>query len=256
MICRAVLVGVCVVSLASACASEPAGATASGASTGTQAGTSTGAGEASTGGSASSGGSTVASSDGSTDGGSGSSGAEPTSAGSTGAVTSGPTEAGATTEAGSSGGDGLGAAAEAAVAALEEAVIGVLWLSESDYPWTVFALVKAAPVTSDNVKALVGALVIVDGEPPLAEQRVEEEPWTQRFDAMTTPQPWWGDYEVMRAQQYTALRAVLEAHLVEIKTFRIGPDSGGMLLGAIDMFVIGETVDGDLVGIQTVSVET
>jgi hypothetical protein len=173
-----------------------------------------------------------------------------------GTTEEGTTEAGTTTEAGSSGGDGLGAAAEAAVAALEEAVIGVLWPSESDDPWTVFALVKAAPVTSDNVKALVGALVIVDGEPPLAEQLVEEEPWTQRFEAMTTPQPWWGDYEVMRAQQYTALRAVLEAHLVEIKTFRIGPDSGGMLLGAIDMFVIGETVDGDLVGIQTVSVET
>ena len=240
----------CLVLLAPACASEPGGSSvgSTGAAGSTGTGTSTGTGEA--------GSSGVGSSGGSSDGGSASSGAEPTSAGSTGAVTSGTTEAGATTEAGSSGGDGLGAAAEAAVAALEEAVVGVLWPSESDVPWTVFALAKAAPVTGDNVKALVGALVIVDGEPPLAEQRVEEEPWTQRFDAMTTPQPWWGDYEVMRAQQYTALRAVLEAHLVEIKTFRIGPDSGGMLLGAIDMFVIGETVDGDLVGIQTVSVET
>ena len=239
----------CLVLLAPACASEPGGSSvgSTGAAGSTGTGTSTGTGEA--------GSSGVGSSGGSSDGGSASSGAEPTSAGSTGAVTSGTTAAEGTT-AGSSGGDGLGAAAEAAVAALEEAVVGVLWPSESDVPWTVFALAKAAPVTGDNVKALVGALVIVDGEPPLAEQLVEEEPWTQRFDAMTTPQPWWGDYEVMRAQQYTALRAVLEAHLVEIKTFRIGPDSGGMLLGAIDMFVIGETVDGDLVGIQTVSVET
>lgn len=252
MSCRAGSVArLCLVLLASACASEPAGSSAGATGTGTSSGT----GEAGSGGSVSSGGGTEASG-GSTDGGSASSGAESTSAGSTGTVTSGTTGAGTTTEAGSSGGDGLGAAAEAAVAALEEAVIGVLWPSESDYPWTVFALVKAAPVTSDNVKALVGPLVIVDGEPPLAEQLVEEEPWTQRFEAMTTPQPWWGDYEVMRAQQYTALRAVLEAHLVEIKTFQIGPDSGGMLLGAIDMFVIGETVDGDLVGIQTVSVET
>jgi hypothetical protein len=184
----------------------------------------------------------------------------------TDASTGGSTTASSTTDVGttdassgdaSSGGDGLGPAALAAIDALIEAVDGVIWPSESDYGWTVFGLPKAAPVTIGDVKQVVGDLVMVDDvEPPLAEQGVEEERWEQRFDKMTTPQPWWDDYNYMLAEQYEALRTTLKAHLTNIKLFRIGPDNGGTLYGGIDMFVIGETADGDLVGIQTVSVET
>lgn len=157
----------------------------------------------------------------------------------------------------STGGDGLGPAAQAAIDALTGAVDGVIWPSESDYGWTVFGLSKAAPVTIDNVKQLVADFVEVeDVEPPLAEQGVEEEPWEDRFTKMTTPQPWWDAYNYMLADQYEALRTTLKAHLTNIKLFRIGPDNGGTLFGGVDMFVIGETADGDLVAIKTVSVET
>ncbi|MDC0675203.1 nuclease A inhibitor family protein [Nannocystis radixulma] len=155
------------------------------------------------------------------------------------------------------GDEGLGAAAEAAIDALEVAVDGVLWTSESDYPWTVFGLADAAPVTVDNFKELIGPLVVIeDWEAPLEEQVIEEEPWQDIFLDMTTPQDWWTDYELMRAEQYEAIQEVLETHLINLKMFRIGEQSGMWLSGAIDMFVIGETADGDLVGIQTITVET
>lgn len=190
-----------------------------------------------------------------------STGSDPTAPVTTGATTgatSGSTSEAGTTGDASTGGVTLGEAALAAIDALTDAVEGVSWPSESDYPWTVFALAKAAPVTEGNVKELVGAMIVVDdGEPPLAEQLVVEEPWEDRFIALTTPQPWWTDDEFMRAGQYEAIRAALQQHLVDLKSFRIGPDDGqGALFGAIDMFVIGATADGDLVGIQTVSVET
>ncbi|MFZ6182996.1 nuclease A inhibitor family protein [Nannocystis pusilla] len=166
------------------------------------------------------------------------------------------TTTGSTTDE-TTGGEGLGPDAQAAIDALELVVDGVLWPSESDYPWTVFGLPDAAPVTVDNLKALVGPLIVVDdGEAPLAEQTIEEKPWEQIFLQMTTPQDWWTDYEIMRAEQYEAIRDTLDAHLVNLKMFRIGEQSGNWLSGAIDMFVIGETADGDLVGIQTVTVET
>ena len=155
------------------------------------------------------------------------------------------------------GDDGLGAAAQAAIDALEVAVDGVQWPSESDYGWTVFGLADAAPVTVDNLKQLVGPLIVIDdGEPPLEEQVIEEKPWQDIFLQMTTPQDWWTEYEEMRAEQYEAIQSVLEAHLINLKMFRIGQHSGMWLFGAIDMFVIGETADGDLVGIQTITVET
>ncbi|WP_434416245.1 nuclease A inhibitor family protein [Nannocystis pusilla] len=166
------------------------------------------------------------------------------------------TTTGSTTDE-TTGGEGLGPDAQAAIDALELVVDGVWWPSESDYGWTVFGLPGAAPVTVDNLKELVGPLIVVDdGEAPLEEQTIEEKPWEQIFLQMTTPQDWWTDYEIMRAEQYQAIQDTLDAHLVNLKMFRIGEQSGNWLFGAIDMFVIGETADGDLVGIQTVSVET
>lgn len=173
----------------------------------------------------------------------------------TGDDTTGTTTGSTTDE--TTGGEGLGPDAQAAIDALELVVDGVLWPSESDYPWIVFGLPDAAPVTVDNLKERVGPLIVVDdGEAPLAEQTIEEKPWEQIFLQMTTPQDWWTDYELMRAEQYEAIRDALDTHLVNLKMFRIGEQSGNWLSGAIDMFVIGETADGDLVGIQTVTVET
>ena len=157
----------------------------------------------------------------------------------------------------STGDGGLGAAAEAAIVALTDAVAGVLFLSESDYPWTVFGVADTAPVTEANVKEVIaGVYVPREGEPTLAERTVEVRTLAQLFDPLTTPQDWWGEFEQMQGEQYTKIRAALEDNLTDVQVFRLGEAFGDDLMGAIDVYVLGHTADGDVVGMWTVSVET
>lgn len=154
-------------------------------------------------------------------------------------------------------GAGLGPEAQAAMAALMAAVDGVTYPSESDYPWTVVGLADAAPVSEANVKDVIaGVYVPHKGEAGLADRAIEVKTLAQLFDPLTVPQDWWTDDEFMRAEDYTKIRDVLAAELTNIQVFRIGEQSGNILQGAIDVYVLGEVAGGDLVGMWTVSVET
>lgn len=154
-------------------------------------------------------------------------------------------------------GAGLGPEAQGAMAALMAAVDGVTYPSESDYPWTVVGLADAAPVSEANVKDVIaGVYVPHKGEAGLADRAIEVKTLAQLFDPLTVPQDWWTDDEFMRAEDYTKIRDVLAAELTNIQVFRIGEQSGNILQGAIDVYVLGEVAGGDLVGMWTVSVET
>jgi Nuclease A inhibitor-like protein len=162
-------------------------------------------------------------------------------------------------ESSSSTGDdgGLGADAQEVVDQLEDAVEGVLYLSESDYPWTVVAFADGAPVTEDNLKALIADVYVPhEGQETLEERVIEVRTLAQLMDPLTVPKDWWGDYEIMQAAQYTKIREVLETGLTNIQVFRLGKQSGNNLIGAIDVYVLGQTADGDVVGMWSVSVET
>lgn len=162
------------------------------------------------------------------------------------------------TEVGTTGADGvLGPAALDAMDALEQAVAGVTYPSESDYPWVVVGFADAAPVTEANVKQVIAAVYVPhDGEPALADRAIELRTLAQLIDPLTTPQDWWDDYNKMVAAQYTEIRAVLEGKLVDIQVFRFGKQQGNVLQGAVDVYVLGATPDGDVVGMWTVSIET
>lgn len=162
------------------------------------------------------------------------------------------------TDTGTTGPDGvLGPAALEAMDALEQAVAGVLYSSESDYPWTVVGFADAAPVSEANVKDVIAAVYVPhEGQAPLADRVIEVRTLAQLIDPLTTPQDWWDDSNKMVAAQYTEIRAVLEAKLVDIQVFRIGELSGNVLQGAVDIYVLGSTADGDVVGMWTVSIET
>lgn len=144
-----------------------------------------------------------------------------------------------------------------AMDALEAAVAGVTYPSESDYPWVVVGFAEAAPVNVGNVKQMIaGVYVPHEGEAALADRTVELRTLAQLLDPLTTPQDWWEDYNFMVAAQYDQIRSVLESKLVDIKVFRIGEKQGNVLQGAVDIYVLGATPDGDVVGMWTVSVET
>ncbi len=151
---------------------------------------------------------------------------------------------------------GLGPAAQGVVMTLEEAVDGVYFLSESDYPWTVFAVADAAPVSEVNVKDVIAEVYVPHGDPTLADRATELRTLAQLMDPLTVMQNWWGPEEVERAEQYQPIRDIFEDQLVNVKVFRFGQKFGNVLMGQVDVFVIGETADGDVVGMFTISVET
>lgn len=181
-----------------------------------------------------------------------------TSTTSTDTSTTSDSSTGEDTEVGTTGADGvLGPAALDAMDALEQAVAGVTYPSESDYPWVVVGFADAAPVTEANVKQVIAAVYVPhDGEPALADRAIELRTLAQLIDPLTTPQDWWDDYNKMVAAQYTEIRAVLESKLVDIQVFRFGEQQGNVLQGAVDVYVLGATPDGDVVGMWTVSIET
>ncbi len=164
--------------------------------------------------------------------------------------------ASSTGDTGTGGDEGLGLAAQEVMAELMAAVDGVLYLSESDYPWTVVGIADAAPVSEANVKSVIAGVYSPHDPPTLEERAIEVRTLAQLIDPLTTPQDWWGDFEKMQATQYTQIREVLESELVNVQVFRFGELFGQDLMGAIDLYVLGETADGDVVGMWTIAVET
>lgn len=147
-----------------------------------------------------------------------------------------------------------------AVTALNTDVSGLLFGSESDYPLVVWEI--AAPsttaVTSGNVKTLLAT--VYDARPDtaaLAARTVEKSSMEWVFDRYTIEQDWWEDSNRADAPAWRTLRAVFDDQLTDVTVWRLGtPDARGTLLGDIDVFVVGVTADGALVGFRTVSIET
>ncbi|HMV66533.1 MAG TPA: nuclease A inhibitor family protein [Myxococcota bacterium] len=147
-----------------------------------------------------------------------------------------------------------------ALAELDAATQGLLYLSESDYPLTVFVIENAGldPVTPQNAKAkLFSAYVQRPGEATLAERAVEQRTIAQWFDPITVPEDWWDAWYYQQAADWQPLRDIFEQDLMSTTVIRLGESwSPPTLNGAIDVFVLGVTSDGDIVGFRTIAVET
>ncbi|MFO0748223.1 MAG: nuclease A inhibitor family protein [Myxococcota bacterium] len=136
---------------------------------------------------------------------------------------------------------------------------GLEHTSESDYPFVVVRIPGAggAPITAANVKTLIaGVYVNRPDEEPLATRTVEVGTLQSFFDRYTIPQDWWEDFQTQQAPAWTALEGVFQKELIEVKVFRLGRKVGNYLEGAIDVYIIGRTIDGELVGLSTISIET
>lgn len=156
------------------------------------------------------------------------------------------------------GGDILGTAD--AVAALSADVVGLWFTSESDYPLVVWQIAdpSTTAVTTSNVKSLIAPTYTARAETmALADRTVEASDMAWMFDRYTVEQDWWEDYNREQAPAWQVVRAVFETQLQDVSVWRIGPyNAYSGLSGDIDVYVIGVTADGDLVGISTVSIET
>lgn len=69
------------------------------------------------------------------------------------------------------------------------------------------------------------------------------------FSAAIAEQDWFGDEEKAIARRYQALVVVLKQHLNQLKVYCIGEVN-------IDIYIVGETELGEIVGLATKVVET
>lgn len=136
---------------------------------------------------------------------------------------------------------------------------GLLHTSESDHPFTVVRVPGGghAPLTLANVKAVLASVYQNrPEEPTLAERDAELVSLASFFDRYVVPQDWWEDFQTQQAPAFQALEKVLQSELIDVQVFRFGTRQGNYLEGAIDVFIIGVTEDGEVVGLSTISVET
>ncbi len=133
-------------------------------------------------------------------------------------------------------------------------------LSESDRRWGVVRIQDqpTAPTAATVKSVIAGVYQPRPEEATLAERAVEEADVDDFFDRYTEPQPWWDESMYALVIPYRQLRTILTEELIDVRLFRIGErlSPTGPLLGAIDLFIVGVTRDGQVVGVFTVSVET
>ena len=143
--------------------------------------------------------------------------------------------------------------------ALEAAVQGLWYTSESDYPFQVFALPGGGTphATAWNIRDKVAPIYVPRPDTlPLAQRKVESVSLTTLLKNYVTPQDWWGDAEKARAPAFQKFKKLLTSQLTYLHVYRVGPKTPWGLSPDIDVFIVGTTAAGDLIVVWTVAIET
>lgn len=125
---------------------------------------------------------------------------------------------------------------------LERTSNGLLYMSESDYPFEVFLW------NSLGKDALTTEKLLQQTNHP-QDTPVEVKDCDSFFKRATQEQNWYGLEEQKTVKKYQNLVKILKDNLADIKVYRIGAID-------IDIYIVGKTQSGDLVGLSTKVVET
>ncbi len=121
---------------------------------------------------------------------------------------------------------------------LSQAVEGLLWLSESDYPWET--------VYIENVDHLETKLLELTHNNSATKIEIKE--LNSFFNRVTQVKD--GDEEELQeSRRYQALVDLLKTHLRDIKVYRVGECE-------IKVYILGKTELGKVAGLSTMVVET
>lgn len=134
-------------------------------------------------------------------------------------------------------------------AALESATSGLLWRSESDRPYRWVQFDGAAPAVQSAADFRARLRLPVDR--PIEERTLED-----AFVSRIVHRPDETPEEGALVDRNIALVQLLRARLVNVRAYRIGPTGSTNVTGAVSVWLVGETVSGDLVGLVTQSIET
>jgi Nuclease A inhibitor-like protein len=121
---------------------------------------------------------------------------------------------------------------------LKQATADLVWTSESDYPFEV--------ITCDRGTEISPSALFKDS---IVDKSIETITLKDFFAPALATEDWYGDEELVSVDRYQKLVSTIEANLSEVKVFRVGAVE-------IEVYIVGKTTDGDLVGLKTQVVET
>ncbi len=114
-------------------------------------------------------------------------------------------------------------------------------MSETDRPFEVLQWAgQTTPLTPDRVLQWTG-------KPQ--DSPVEVRSLDDFFERLMREQDWHSDQERAIAHRFRTLFELLQQHLSNTQVYRIGEIE-------IDIYIVGETASGNLIALQTQSVET
>ena len=130
---------------------------------------------------------------------------------------------------------------------LKSASEGLLFMSESDYPFEVFSWESSNPTSLTRENLTTQKVLELTGHPQ--DTPVEVVTVNDFFRVATTEQDWYGEEELATLKKYHKLVETLNNNLSDLKVYRIGKIE-------IDVYVIGQTSTGDYAVLSTKVVET
>jgi hypothetical protein len=122
---------------------------------------------------------------------------------------------------------------------LRRATHGLMFMSESDYPFEVFKWGRTKPTD-----AFLRGLTKQAAATPIETQTAAE-----FFRAAVSEPAWKGREELALARKFQALLRLLEGNLSDLKVFRVGTID-------IHVYVVGRAPSGVWLGVSTRVVET
>ena len=127
-----------------------------------------------------------------------------------------------------------------AIEKLSEAVKGLLWLSESEYPWQT---VYWQDVNHLNCQTV---LQHCNYHP---ETKIITKTIDSFFKLAMKEREWYDEAERAEVKQYRDLYSLLKNNLEDIKVYLVGEVE-------IDVYVLGKSDDKEIIGLSTKTVET
>jgi hypothetical protein len=123
---------------------------------------------------------------------------------------------------------------------LKQLTEGLLFMSESEYPFEIVYWKGLPQMTSQSLRLLTGAAE----DTPVETVSVEE-----FFLVATSEDDWRADAGREEARRYVKLVGVLKENLSDLTVYRVGKIN-------ISVYVVGRTLTGNWLGLSTRVVET
>jgi hypothetical protein len=124
------------------------------------------------------------------------------------------------------------------VANLTQASEGLLYRSESDYPYEVIHWEKA-PLTEEFIRQKV----------TLNDTPIEILDFSDFYNSDEPEPDWYGEEEKAESAKFRHLMKLLADSLGHTQVFRLGKIE-------IDIYILGQTKSGEIVGLKTKAIET